>query len=119
MKKIIKKPEVILFDCFETLVKNEKTIWHGLFKKLVFEHHLSIDALELWDLWKKEEINFRNIRNNLSDLNQNPPFITYKQAWQNCFDKVFTKLGNKNISQKCAESSIKSMASRSFWFYID
>ncbi|MDG2101774.1 MAG: HAD family hydrolase [Dehalococcoidia bacterium] len=111
MKKIIIKPEVILFDCFETLVKNEITIWHELFNNLVLEHQLRIDALELWGLWKKEEINFRNIRNNLSNLNQNPPFITYKQAWQNCFDKVFAKLGNKNISQKCAESSIKSMAS--------
>ena len=109
MNKITKRPEVILFDCFETLVKNETVIWHELFKKLVLDHHLQIDGLELWKIWKKEEVNFRKTRNNLNDINQNPPFITYKQAWQNCFEKVLSKLGNKNISQMCAESSIKSM----------
>tara|TARA_B110000438_G_scaffold290642_1_gene326615 strand:+ start:5487 stop:6209 length:723 start_codon:yes stop_codon:yes gene_type:complete len=110
MNKAIKKPEVIIFDCFETLVTNKIVLWHDLFKKLALDHDLKIDGLELWKLWKKEEVNFRNIRNNLNDINENPPFITYKQAWQNCFEIVLSKFGNKNISQLCAESSIKSMA---------
>jgi 2-haloalkanoic acid dehalogenase type II len=110
MNSIKKIPEFILFDCFETLIKNELSNWHNLFSKLVLEHRLEINGLEFWELWKKEEVNFRNTRNNLDNINQNPPFISYKEAWKNCFDKVLLKLGIKGISEICAQACVKNMA---------
>ena len=110
MNSLRKIPEFILFDCFETLIKNELSNWHRLFSRLVLEHKLEINGLEFWELWKKEEVNFRNTRNNLDDLNQNIPFISYEEAWKNCFDKVLLKLGIKGISENCAQACVKNMA---------
>ncbi|MDC0252913.1 HAD family hydrolase [Chloroflexi bacterium] len=98
-------PSIIIFDCFETIVENDRSSWIDLFSTLVKDNNWNINPNNLWKIWKKEEVLFREIRTNLNDLTLNPDFKTYEQAWSNCFEKVLDELnlkGNpKDLSKKC------------------
>ena len=91
MKKI-NRPKFIIFDCFETIVNNDLSAWKNLFGSFIDENKWEIETEKLWELWKSKEINFREIRTNLKDLNSNPPFKSYEKAWSDCFKKVFEEL---------------------------
>ena len=88
MKKI-DSPKFIIFDCFETIVNNDLSAWKNLFGSFIDENKWEIETEKLWELWKSKEINFREIRTNLKDLNLNPPFMSYEKAWSDCFKKSF------------------------------
>tara|TARA_B100001750_G_scaffold248252_2_gene277758 strand:- start:6868 stop:7590 length:723 start_codon:yes stop_codon:yes gene_type:complete len=102
-------PKIILFDCFETLINNETEKWILVFERMVKDEKWNITGKKLWEIWKVEENKFRETRTNLSNINKNPPFITYKEAWENCFDIVFEKLNFKYSSEKAAEKCVKLM----------
>ena len=94
MKKI-DSPKFIIFDCFETIVNNDLSAWKNLFGSFIDENKWEIETEKLWELWKSKEINFREIRTNLKDLNSNPPFKSYEKAWSDCFKKVFEELSKR------------------------
>jgi len=104
---MIKKnpPSIIIFDCFETIVENDTSSWIGLFNELVKDNNWNIDPNRLWKVWKTEEILFREKRTNLKDLDLNPKFKSYEEAWSDCFEKVLDNLnlkGNYNdLARKC------------------
>ena len=56
---------------------------------------VNITGKKLWEIWKVEENKFRETRTNILNKDKNPPFKTYKEAWENCFDLVFEKLNFK------------------------
>jgi len=104
---MIKKdtPSIIIFDCFETIVENDRTSWIDLFKLFVKENDWNVDPKILWDTWKSDEVLFRKVRTNLEDLNLNPDFKTYEEAWADCFEKVLSRLKLKGdpkiLANKC------------------
>ena len=80
MSKKITSPKIILFDCFETIVENDLNGWKSLFAEIIKKNHWNLDPLEFWNLWKKYEVNFREIRTNMEKIEESPPFITYEKA---------------------------------------
>jgi FMN phosphatase YigB (HAD superfamily) len=98
-------PSIIIFDCFETIAENDSSSWISLFKELVNDNEWDIDPNRLWKIWKTEEVLFREKRTNLKNLNLNPKFKSYEEAWSDCFEKILNKLnlkGNsKALSKKC------------------
>ena len=85
MKKKVSIPDVILFDCFETLVENELSNWKLLFKKIVKENNWNIKSSEFWKIWKEEEVLFRKNRTNMCNFAASPKFKSYEKAWEECF----------------------------------
>ena len=96
MSKKITSPKIILFDCFETIVENDLNGWKSLFAEIIKKNHWNLDPLEFWNLWKKYEVNFREIRTNMEKIEESPPFITYEKAWKDCFDIVFNYISGCN-----------------------
>ena len=108
MKKI-DSPKFIIFDCFETIVNNDLSAWKNLFGSFIDENKWEIETEKLWELWKSKEINFREIRTNLKDLNSNPPFMSYEKAWSDCFKKVFEELKFDANPDEFAKRCVKNM----------
>lgn len=64
-----------------------------MFGKIIQEQRLPFTQDELWDKWRKYELQFRADRTDLADPSQSPPFKSYEQAWSECFGKVFEDEG--------------------------
>lgn len=102
-------PSVIIFDCFETIVENDRNSWIDLFKVFVKENNWNIDPHNLWITWKSEEVLFRKVRTNLDDLSLNPDFKSYEEAWADCFEKVLISLKLKGDPKVLAKKCVNNM----------
>ena len=78
----------VIFDMYETLVKNPQDDWKDGFEAIIREQALNISADRLWQEWSAEESEFRALR-----VRPEVPFRTYYQAWRNSFLHAFTILG--------------------------
>jgi 2-haloalkanoic acid dehalogenase type II len=110
--KLLPRPKVIAFDCYRTLFQNDPADWERMFTEICLDQRLPVPAPELWDRWKKYEVNFRTTRLNLSDLAGSPPFKTYRQAWSECFQRVFADTGADGDPAAAASRCISHMACR-------
>ncbi len=86
-------PKAVAFDCYRTLFSNDHDDWRVMFGKIIKEQGLPFDQNELWDKWRKYELQFRANRTVLEDTSQSPPFMSYEQAWSGCFAQVFEDEG--------------------------
>jgi 2-haloalkanoic acid dehalogenase type II len=86
-------PEAIAFDCYRTLFNNSHDDWKLTFGEIVETQNLPMDKEEFWTRWRKYEVNFRKIRTDLGRPFDSPPFKSYRQAWTECFQKVFDDIG--------------------------
>jgi 2-haloalkanoic acid dehalogenase type II len=88
-------PRAVAFDCYETLVSNDHDDWRVMFGRIIKEQELPFTQEDLWDRWKKYEMQFRAERTVLENPDQRPPFSSYEKAWTDCFTRVFE---DENIS---------------------
>ena len=88
----LKYPQAIVFDCYETLFENSTKDWIITFGEIIKDLHLDIPKENLWEKWKFHEVNFRKSRTNIENFEKSPKFINYRQAWTDCFKKVFNDL---------------------------
>ncbi|MCI0803144.1 MAG: HAD family hydrolase [Chloroflexi bacterium] len=86
-------PEAIAFDCYRTLFDNPHDDWKLTFGEIIEAQELPLDSEELWKRWRKYEVEFRKVRTDLGRPYNSPPFKSYRQAWTECFQKVFDDLG--------------------------
>ena len=86
-------PQAIAFDCYRTLFDNSHDDWKTTFGEIIKTQDLPLTAEEFWNRWRKYEVNFRNIRTDLGRPFNSPPFKSYRQAWTECFEKVFKDIG--------------------------
>ena len=78
----------VIFDMYETLVKNPQDSWKVGFEAIIREQALDTNADRLWQEWSAAESEFRASR-----VRPEVPFRTYYQAWRDCFGHAFTSLG--------------------------
>ena len=97
---------LIAFDFFGTLARNSVDDWRRSFVRIIEEQHLAtgadmlaaaaerhvVEPNELWDAWRRHEVNFRKTRTNMEDPPQSPPFRTYWAAWRDAFVEAFAEL---------------------------
>lgn len=86
-------PKAVAFDCYRTLVSNDHDDWRVMFGKIIKEQNLPFDQNDLWDKWRRYELQFRAQRTVLENTAQSPPFKSYQQAWSECFAQVFEDAG--------------------------
>ncbi len=108
----LSRPKAIAFDCYRTLFQNDPADWERMFGEICRSQKLSISGPDLWERWKKYEVNFRATRLNLDDLAKSPPFKSYRQAWSECFERVFADTGSKADPAHSSEMCIRHLAAR-------
>ncbi len=83
---------LIAFDFFGTLARNTVDDWQRSFAHIIEEQRFATNTSELWDAWRRHEINFRKTRTNMDDTAASPPFLTYWEAWRDAFVDAFADL---------------------------
>lgn len=78
----------VIFDMYETLVKNPQNEWKVGFETIIGEQRLPTTADRIWKEWSVADAEFRACR-----VKPGTSFRTYYQAWRDCFARTFTSLG--------------------------
>lgn len=112
LAKPLSRPKVIAFDCYRTLFQNDPSDWERMFGEVCRIQKLRLSGPELWERWKKYEVNFRTYRLNLDDVAKSPPFKSYRVAWSECFAWVFADTGAVADPAVASEMCIHHMATR-------
>ena len=105
----------IIFDMYETLAHNSPDLWLQTFQRICNRQQLPVDHEELYRSWKSYEMNFRHERLNLDEPEKSPPFLTYEQAWANCFERAFKDLGLQADAAGAARTSVEHMGEREIY----
>jgi 2-haloalkanoic acid dehalogenase type II len=105
-------PSAIAFDCYRTLFQNAPADWERTFGEICLEQRLTVSGPDLWDRWKTYEVNFRATRLSPGPDGALPPFRSYRQAWGECFARVFKDLGARADPRAAAAACVRHMAAR-------
>ena len=105
-------PKAIAFDCYRTLVGNDHDDWRVMFGHIIKEQKLPFDQNDLWDKWRKYELQFRANRTVLEDPSQSPPFQSYEQAWSDCFARVFEDEGVEGDAAAAGRRCVEHLGRR-------
>ena len=105
----------VVFDMYDTLASNPQESWIALFEEICQAQGFQIEPLVLYQEWKALEIQFRRTRLNLADLGNSPPFKSYEEAWQGCFQRVFSHLKLDGHPAEAAKAAIRSMRFRDLY----
>ncbi len=105
-------PKAVAFDCYRTLVTNDHDDWRVMFGKIIKEQGLPFAQNDLWDKWRKYELQFRASRTVLEDQSQSPPFKSYELAWSECFAQVFEDEGVNGDAAAAGLRCVEHLARR-------
>jgi len=108
----LKHIEVVAFDMFSTLVKNDTAEWQMAHKAIVDGQRLPVDALAFWKEWAIRDVQFRKTRTNMADPEASPPFKTYWEAWRDAFVETFDAMGLTGDADQAASDSVTALAAR-------
>ena len=104
--------EVVAFDMFSTLVKNDTAEWQMAHKAIVEQQGLPVDALAFWKEWATRDVQFRKVRTNMADPEASPSFRTYWEAWRDAFVGTFEAMGLTGDAEQAASDSVTALAAR-------
>ena len=110
--KPLPTPEAIVFDCYDTLFRNPQSGWQAVVGEIAVEQKLSVGADDLYRTWKTLEVQFRGRRVNMVDPRLAPPFMSYEQAWADCFAETFRSMGLEGDPALAARRCVEHMATR-------
>ena len=102
----------VIFDMYETLANNNTGLWIDTFRRICRGQALEVDPESLYRKWKAPEMLFRRERLNLAEPEKSPPFKTYLEAWRECFEEVFSRLGLGGDDVAAAQEAIRDMGRR-------
>lgn len=105
-------PRAVAFDCYRTLVSNDHDDWRVMFGKIITAQELPFTKEDLWDCWRKYELQFRADRTVLADPAKSPPFKSYEQAWTECFARVFQDAGIEGDAAAAGQRCVAHLGSR-------
>ena len=97
----------VIFDMYETLVKNPQDDWKHGFEAIIREQGLDTTVDRLWQEWSAADSEFRASR-----VKPATPFRTYYQAWRDCFDHSFAILGISGDADSATSSFISYISNR-------
>ena len=104
--------EIVAFDMFSTLVKNDTAEWQAVLRMIVEEQRLPVDPAAFWAEWSAREVQFRKTRTNMADPEASPPFKTYWQAWRDAFIETFDVMGLTGDADQAASDSVTALAAK-------
>ncbi len=83
-----------------------------MFGRIIKEQNLPFEQDDLWDKWRKYELQFRANRTVLEDTSKSPPFKTYEWAWSDAFAKVFEDEGVSGDPAAAGRQCVEHLARR-------
>jgi 2-haloalkanoic acid dehalogenase type II len=101
------KITTVIFDMYDTLVRNEQHFWQATFEEVVREQDLDTTADRLWAEWRAVEKEFR-----LSRIKPGVAFKSYYQAWRESFAHAFAVLQLKGDAVAAAQQAIMDISRR-------
>ena len=102
----------VIFDVYETLAHNNVDLWVETFRGICRDQGLVVDHRELYREWKVLEMVFRKERLNFEEPEKSPPFKSYEEAWRDCFDHAFSRLGLSGDAEAAARDCVRDMGLR-------
>ena len=110
----------VVFDMYETLVENTTDLWIDTFRVICETQGLTVDHQVLFREWKTLETTFREDRLNLDEPENSPPFMTYEQAWRDCFVQTFAKLGLEGDAMAASRKAVVDLGCRRpYWDVVE
>ena len=106
------KITTVIFDVYETLAHNDVGEWIDTFGRISRVQDLGMDPEHLYQELKALEMVFRKERLNLEEPEKSPPFKSYEEAWRDCFDQVFSRLGLAGDAVAAAKEAVRDMGMR-------
>ena len=97
----------IIFDMYETLVRNPLNLWRESFTGIIAEQGLSVTADEVWEHWSKVDERFRNSR-----IEPGLPFQSYYGAWLEGFRQAFTTLASPGDPKAATDRFFADLSQR-------
>lgn len=104
--------QIVAFDMYGTLVRNDQSSWAVGVADLVRDHGLSIDPARLHAEWSSRERQFRQTRTNMTDPPSSPPFRRYWEAWRDAWAGTFEALGLDADADAFADRGVADLARR-------
>tara|TARA_A100001037_G_scaffold25361_1_gene20731 strand:+ start:56089 stop:56832 length:744 start_codon:yes stop_codon:yes gene_type:complete len=101
--------QLIVFDFFGTLVKNEASEWQQTLKNIAVDQNLPVEGMDFWLEFSKHEVNFRKTRTNMIDPGSSPAFRTYREAWRDAFLETFAGMSISGDADAAADYSIERL----------
>ena len=101
--------QLIVFDFFGTLVKNEASEWQQTLSNIAIKQNLPVDGMDFWVEFSRHEVNFRKTRTNMRNPEQSPVFRTYWEAWRDAFVETFKAMSISGDADAAAAYSIERL----------
>tara|TARA_B100000530_G_C15919513_1_gene472597 strand:+ start:335 stop:1078 length:744 start_codon:yes stop_codon:yes gene_type:complete len=101
--------QLIVFDFFGTLVKNEASEWQQTLSNIAIKQNLPVDGMDFWVEFSRHEVNFRKTRTNMRNPEQSPVFRTYWEAWRDAFVETFKAMSISGDADAAADYSIERL----------
>ena len=108
----MRKITTVVFDMYETLAWNTREMWMDSFRTVCRSQGLTVDPEALFKEWKEPEVAFRANRYNLKDPDKSPPFVSYEDAWRECFRIAFSKMDLEGDSTAAARQTVLDLGER-------
>ncbi len=97
----------VIFDMYDTLVRNNTDLLGASFKRIIVEQGLSATAEQLWEHWHPVAENFRNRR-----VEPDRPFQSYYNAWEEGFRKAFSALDQTGDAYAATDQFFADLSKR-------
>ncbi len=104
--------QVVAFDMYGTLVRNDQSSWAAGVVDLVRNHRLDIDPARLHAEWSSRERQFRATRTNMAEPASSLPFRRYWEAWRDAWVETFDALGLDGDADAFADRGVADLARR-------
>jgi len=104
--------DLIVFDVYNTLFKNDAQSWLRTFQVMCNDQGLSILPEDLWNHWRDIGTRRRLTRAPLENPEQTTQFETYQDHWAKVFYETFHQLGIHANAERASLSCVQALSDR-------
>lgn len=105
------KTTAVLFDAYGTLFQNQVPLWGTTFDAICREQRLGASGDSLYKAWRMHDAEWRRARID-GDFSTQPPFVTYFEAWHECFQRAFHDLDVIGDAGSATRAVVDALAHR-------
>ena len=97
----------VIFDMYDTLVRNNGNLWDITFAKIIQDQGLSVTTEQLLQEWRVADTDFRDNR-----IQPGRPFESYYDAWESSFTGAFAALDLKGDAKAATDQVFTDLSRR-------
>ena len=97
----------VIFDMYDTLVRNNGNLWDITFAKIIQDQGLSVATEQLLQEWRVADTDFRDNR-----IQPGRPFESYYDAWESSFTGAFAAFDLKGDAKAATDQVFTDLSQR-------